>query len=1372
MKSIENKAKPSCIVTQNTKFTDQNIKDANEFTAHNVTIEQVDKVSTCAVSLKMANCSLCSCKGLDFHQSLTHLDLSSNYLEQVSGIENISGLEYADFSNNFIADISVLAGKNRLKVLKIASNMIFSLEIVSSLPSLQELDYANNHVQSQKSAITHSNFKPSWVSQQKEVSLHSCMQILSLTEEEATLVLNAENDQMWEYIVQMILKFRDQIKIYDEEVSLSINDNQQLSSLIFIQYLNVTCLTLNRCHNVNFSEGPQKLKHWFVSNSKIQSLQGIQNFRQLETLVLRNNGLYRLPNELSLISELTNLRSLNIAQNGLEDLNWLKLTQLESLDVSENRVKDISTLAEFKDLKNLDISFNLVRNVEALRDLEQIEQLNISHNQITNINCLNKLEKLVYFNITCNRVISVEVCLVMKLLVDLRTDQNAICDIDKLTKHQNNTASWVTLQDEPTDAEIQQYFNCDEVEVQRKKKLLVNQKQQSIYYPSMILRYKTNVANDSLEISNDNEIQSIYFSDLLKVLNTLKVTGCQNVSFEPHSALVQHLIVQNCRLDNVLNLEQMTQLVSLDLSGNELRFVLELGELVKLKTLILKDNKIARTDNWIQNLKSLEHIDMQNNKLIVVKCLLELPLLKTVQLQGNMIRDIEFLKRHRKYNQTWIQLQNIPTTQDYEYYIGDNRDDQMVQELMQQIDLERYSLQKADQYKNSIQEEELTINTDPSLYDLGFLDPKNEFLQQNTKILTVKYCPEVQTLNAPNILVKLTINNCELSTIKGLERVTNLTNLDLSSNNLTEISALQALFSLEELMLNNNMIVRIDCLDKLVNLRNFEIRNNRLFNANVSKFWKNISKLFANDNFINDFTELFNHDNYNPLWISPQKIPAIEDVKNFLQGEATQEQIEAELAKFNNNKKCTDKKHSDQKLMQKLKKQINNQQLEIADNESVQDLNFANNFKLTKLALNNCINVKFDYVCNVKTLHVVNCQLACIDGIQKMLQLQELNLEKNNLEDVSVLAQLLNLQSLILNDNILRDVSCLKSLVKLVHLDVRRNKLLEVDFVLELKELKNLLLEGNMIYHRESLQKHPNYNNWIDKQDLATEDDIIIRFGKDNVLTELSIISKIKDVYNRKMIAKYQNRVKTHKITVENVSENHIDKIDENVKNCSCEEKGNNYLLHCTQENIQTILNQIKAIDPNLKTTHEPLRCLIIAKDNELEELGFAKEFNLLEFCFHKNCKNVKFTEKVDVIIFYAIFCELENLEGLQNWTELQELYLFSNNLKNIQQLQNLTNLTVLNLSSNQIQSVEPLKGLTNLQYLKLQYNSIQSVQPLKDLKNLQQLIIHSNKIDNIEPLKELVNLTDLDLRGNFIKDFTPISNHPNFAKYLIGMQK
>ncbi|CAL5997545.1 Conserved_hypothetical protein [Hexamita inflata] len=1328
-----NQNKKIFIIAKNTQFTDQNIKDATNFTADNFTIEQVDKVPTCAVSIKMVNCSLCSCKGLGFHQSLTHLDLSKNFLKQVSGLEHISGLEYVDFSNNFITDISVLAGKNKLKVLKISNNMIFSLEVVSSLPSLQELDYTNNHVYNMKAVLMHHYFKPAWISQQKVITIMQCMQILCMTKEEATLLFNeAENNKTWQYIAKMILKYRDLVTICDKEVSLCISNDQEYISLFFIKFLNITNLQVNMCNNVffhkDFSQGFQKIKHLFVSNSKVQILQGIQNLKQLETLVLRNNGLDHLPDELNLISELTNLRSLNIAQNGLEDLNWLKLNQLESLDVSENRVKDISTLAEFKDLKNLDISFNLVESVEALRDLVQIEQLNISHNKINNINCLNKLEKLVYFNITCNRIISVEVCLSMKHLVDFRTDQNAICDIDNLMKHQNHNISWVAAQDEPTDAEIKQYFDCDEAEVQRKKKFLLNQKQQSIYYPSMILKYKSNVINDSLEISNDNEMQSIHFSDLLKVMHTLKVSGCQNISFEPHSTLVQHLIVQNCKLDKILNLEQMTQLVSLDLSVNQLKYVLELGELVKLKTLILRDNRIARIDSWIQNLKYLEHLDMQNNKLILVKQLLELPLLKTVLLQGNMIRDIEFLKRHRKYNQTWIQPQNIPTTKDYEYYLGDNRDDKMVLELIQQIDLERYSLQKADKYKDSIQEEELSINNDSSLYDLGFLDPQNEFLQKNTKILTVKFCSEVQTLNAPNILVKLTINNCELAAIKGLERVLNLTHLDLSSNQLTEISALQTLLSLEELVLNNNMIIRIDCLDKLVNMNNLEIKNNRLFNANVLKFWKNIKKLFVNDNFINDFTELFNHDNYNPLWISPQKIPGIEDVKNYLGTDAIQQNIDIELTKYNTKQWIIDKRNLDLQL-QKLRMQIQNNQLEIIDNKQIQYLNFVNSFNLVKFVIQYCRNVKFDYICNVKILHVTNCGLSKIDGIQKMLQLQELNLKKNNLIDVTVLGNLIHLQTLILNDNKIRDLCCLKSLIKLEQLNIRGNKITNCDFILEMRDLKHLYLEGNTIYS-DTVKQHPNYNNWLVKQRIVNENNNDHNEHKANksISEEELLFEYIIDrQYSRNMIQIYHTRIKTYQITVENVSQSVNQQIFFNIKNCDFELDENNFLIQCTQENIKTILHQLQKIGPNLRTIQEPLRSLQIVNNVELDQLGFINDLNLGKINIQRSY-NVNFTQKINVKVVMITGCQLQNLEGIQNWTEARKLYLYQNNLTYIEQLKHLTNLEVLVLSA--------------------------------------------NKIQNVEPLRELVKLTELDLRVNFIKDFSPISKHPNYLKYYIDMQQ
>ncbi|CAL5997559.1 leucine-rich_repeat protein [Hexamita inflata] len=400
--------------------------------------------------------------------------------------------------------------------------------------------------------------------------------------------------------------------------------------------------------------------------------------------------------------------------------------------------------------------------------------------------------------------------------------------------------------------------------------------------------------------------------------------------------------------------------------------------------------------------------------------------------------------------------------------------------------------------------------------------------------------------------------------------------------------------------------------------------------------------------------------------------------------------------------------------------------LMISEDNELEELGFVNELNLQNLAVQDSKNVKYTEIVDVKIFSVLASELENLEGIQNWTELRELYLNINNLKNFEQqqnltnltvqiqnleplerlsLSKLLNLQTLIINDNKLTYLSCLKPLAKLVHLDVRRNILLEVDFVLELKELKILLLEGNMIYHREIVQKHPNYNNWIKSKILPPKTILLSDLEKKTSRQSFLYYQSIKDIYNRKMIAKYQNRVNTHVIAVENVSENQIYQIYQNTNNRDCEQKGDKYLLHCTQENIQTILNRIEAIDPNLKTTQEPFRFLMISEDNELEELGFVNELNLQKLAV-QDSKNVKYTEIVDVKIFSVLASELENLEGIQNWTELRELYLNINNLKNFEQQQNLTNLTV------QIQNLEPLERLS-----------------LSKLLNLQTLIINDNKL-------------------------------------------
>ncbi|CAL5987403.1 Leucine_rich repeats-containing protein [Hexamita inflata] len=961
----------------------------------------------------------------------------------------------------------------------------------------------------------------------------------------------------------------------------------------------------------------------------------------------------------------------------------------------------------------------------------------------------------------------------MKSLKDLRTNENIIYDINEITKHQNSSSKWIAEQDYPTDDEIKEFFNCNDEDLPKKKLELFDKKYQANYGPEMVLQYGKSIVNESLEIKKDENLSSVDFVDLLKV-KTLTIIECKNIRFGPHPTQVQHLKVSNCQLTKVMYLDQITQLVSLDLSCNALRFVSEVGELVLLKQLILKDNKIAYIENWISELKVLEHLDIGNNKLLTVKQLLDLKQLVTVELQGNMALDIDYLKRHKNFQKSWKSVQASADVQDYEYYLGENRNDEMIQYKMKQLQLEKYNLDNAAKYEDLINNQELIIHGDRYLCDLGFIDPINNFVQRNTNILVVQYCQNVDTQNIPRNLTKLQLNNNGLTRINGLEFVLHLTSVNLSQNNLSDVQQLQNLVHVEELFINDNKINGLDCLEKLTALKTLEVKNNKLFEIKVVRFWVQVFNLSVDGNFINDFAALFNHPNYKPMWISKQIVANTTDIKQHIGQNTSQEQIDAELLKYNNY--SAEKRKVDQDQIQAFKKKIKSNCLEIADNTEIQDLNFLNLFKLAQLTLRNCVNVKFDYACNVTVLSVTHSGLSELNGIQQMSQLQTLDLSNNQLQNASLLSQLVNLQALTLTNN----------------------KLLEVFFISELSQLKQLVLNKNMIYHWEPVRNHQNFNqSWLVPQNKPTENDIINRFGEEMLQNEKQTLQtqfmEPNQIEEEKMISRYQNNVQIKvQITVFNATQIQQEQIGQ-IRNCEHESLGNNVRLTCSQLECQNITNIIKEINSELKMEVEEFRYLEIQNENELENLSSVNGLNIHKLVV-ENCENVKLHKVGNVKVLHVKWCKLQNLEGIQNWKQLQELDLSGNKLQNITQLEKLTklkvlslsgneiinidclkelvNLTTLSVSSNQVISIESLQNLINLTNANLYQNKIQNIDSLRKLANLTHLNIYSNQINCVDSLKELNKLIKLDISKNKIKDFNPIQNHPNFSQYKIGSQK
>ena len=116
-------------------------------------------------------------------------------------------------------------------------------------------------------------------------------------------------------------------------------------------------------------------------------------------------------------------------------------------------------------------------------------------------------------------------------------------------------------------------------------------------------------------------------------------------------------------------------------------------------------------------------------------------------------------------------------------------------------------------------------------------------------------------------------------------------------------------------------------------------------------------------------------------------------------------------------------------------------------------------------------------------------------------------------------------------------------------------------------------------------------------------------------------------------------------------------------------------------------------------------------------------------------------------------YTNIENLDGLQYFTNLSYLTIYSNDaLTSIPVLSGLTNLSTLDIYNNYVlTSIPELSGLTNLSDLNIQYNyALTSIPELSGLMNLSSLNIRYNDaLTSIPELSGLTNLSYLDIYNN-----------------------
>ncbi|CAL6067359.1 Conserved_hypothetical protein [Hexamita inflata] len=379
-----------------------------------------------------------------------------------------------------------------------------------------------------------------------------------------------------------------------------------------------------------------------------------------------------------------------------------------------------------------------------------------------------------------------------------------------------------------------------------------------------------------------------------------------------------------------------------------------------------------------------------------------------------------------------------------------------------------------------------------SIYVLNQLD------LSNTRYIWIENIVLSNLNLIPVNVTHLTIRDCNLLNISGIENFGNLIYVDVSNNPIYSIQELEGQ-QLEVLIISDTFVVDISVVSQLPHLKEFNGENS----------------------YIIDQQPLIEHDNFNISWISTQNDISVA-ILQILDREISVQEAQAKMDKLMKLKDKSDNRieqvQSQQQLALSFRKQLiqlvdkqisvdncvsqcrnrkqkkilippnlddttayisyiikvfrnsaKNNVLKVNNNQNIKSIQYADQilYNNAKLNFQSCYNLTFGkQISVITTLILNNCQLTTekIQGLQHQQQLKDLNLGLNVLTDESlqIIGQLTNLKSLNISMNRFDNILAIRQLLSLKELDVSLNRIQTLSGLDQI-QLEKLDASGNQI---------------------------------------------------------------------------------------------------------------------------------------------------------------------------------------------------------------------------------------------------------------------------------------------------------------------
>ena len=585
------------------------------------------------------------------------------------------------------------------------------------------------------------------------------------------------------------------------------------------------------------------IKSVSCTNKNVSSVNGIQYLTNLEILDVSNNQLTNID-----VSNNTKLEKLFVDYNQLTSLDIGNNANLKSLMVSNNQLTNLNVrnnekleylYANNNNLKELDVSNNAILRylyayVNKLTSLDvsnnvNLESLYVYENKLTSLDVSNNAN-LKSLDVSRNQLTSLDVSYNVNL-ESLYVYENKLTSLD-VSNNANLESLWISNN---------QLANLDVSNNANLKSLDVSRNQLTS------LDVSNNASLKNLDVLN-NQLTSLDVSNNTKLME-LVVSGNQLTSLDTGNNI--NLTILNASNNQLtsLDISDNTKLMELVVSGNQLTS-LDTGNNIDLTILNASNNQLTKID--VSNNTKLEKLYVDYNQLTSLDTGNNINLL-ILNASNNKLTKIDVSKNTKLYNLNVSNNQltnlNVRNNEKLEYLYANHNN-------LKELDISNnILLKKIDINNNYIIS--LDTSNNPSLEkDIIIPYPKNKKFSDGI----FYYCVVAAYNNENNTSFPYTTNltdeqlssiksvfckDKEIFSLEGIQYLTNLTDLDVSNNQLTSLdignnAILRYLYAYE------NKLTSLDVSNN-ANLESLWISNNQLTSLDISNNSK-LNKLKTKEN--------------------------------------------------------------------------------------------------------------------------------------------------------------------------------------------------------------------------------------------------------------------------------------------------------------------------------------------------------------------------------------------------------------------------------------------------------------------------------------------------------------------------------------------